>query len=200
MRQFSISPAISLCEVSHCIPFELFILQVIIINDFVGQGYGCLTLDLEDKKECIELVPGSCSKQNALGPKVCIGAGTGLGECFLTNSSANPDYTCFPSEGGHVEFAPTNKLEEELSEYLKEKFDTPDRISVERIVSGKGLADVYDFLAGKFPRRVDAQVDEEFKKEGADQGKVVCENATDGTLCGKAVKIFARYDGREKCC
>ncbi len=105
--------------------FEFFILQVIIINVFVGQGYGCLTLDLKKKEECIELVPCSESKQNALGPKVCIGAGTGLGECFLTNSSANPDYTCFPSEGGHMEFAPSKKLEEELSEYLKEKFETP---------------------------------------------------------------------------
>lgn len=50
----------------------------------------------------------------ALGPKVeategapiaCLGAGTGLGECFLTLGPSG-DYECYPSEGGHAEWAP----------------------------------------------------------------------------------------------
>jgi glucokinase len=76
---------------------------------------------------------------------------------------------------------------------LKNKFESTDRISVERIVSGKGLADVYEFLTTKFPNEVDPEVDEAFNEDGADQGAVVGSNATDGNLCDKAVKIFARY-------
>jgi len=176
---------------------EAFKIHVILINDFVGQGYGCLTLDLDNEHECMELSEGSRSKINKYGPKVCIGAGTGLGECFLTNTSDVPDYTCFPSEGGHVEFAPFNQLEQELSQYLKDKFGSTDRISVERIVSGRGLADVYDFLAKKFPEEVDRTVDDEFRQKWVDQGVVVGSKAKDGNLCEKAVKIFARAYGTE---
>lgn len=183
-----------------------------IINDFVGQGYGCLDLDLDN--ECEELVPGSIEKiKKSSGPKVCIGAGTGLGECFLTCSSINPSvgYECFPSEGGHVEYAPSNELEEKLWVHLKKRFDeTPDRtsnrISVERVASGKGLADVYFFLAGNpflagySPDEVDAEV-KKFKAAD-DKGKVVGENAERGNLCGIAVGIFARAYGAEagNCC
>jgi len=39
------------------------------------------------------------------GPKACVGAGTGLGECFLTPDEYGR-YSCFPSEGGHVNGLP----------------------------------------------------------------------------------------------
>ena len=71
-----------------------------LVNDFVGQGYGALDLDLDE--EVVELIPGSKAKIDDLGPKVCVGAGTGLGECFLTKSSLSPElgYECYPSEVG----------------------------------------------------------------------------------------------------
>ena len=78
-----------------------------IINDFVAQGYGCLTLQ---EHEVIELTPGSLSMLDPSGPKACVGAGTGLGECFLTPDEYGR-YSCFPSEGGHVEWAPRSDLE-----------------------------------------------------------------------------------------
>lgn len=78
-----------------------------IINDFVAQGYGCLTLQPE---EVVELIPGSLKKMDPTGPKACVGAGTGLGECFLTPDEMGV-YSCFASEGGHVEWAPRTDLE-----------------------------------------------------------------------------------------
>ena len=51
------------------------------------------------------------------------GAGTGLGECFLT-CDGNGDYTCWPSEGGHVEFAPRDAITNDLLEFLKVKFES----------------------------------------------------------------------------
>ena len=64
-------------------------------------------------------------------------------------------YHCFPSEGGHVEFAPKNALESELLAYLTVLF--PARVSVERLVSGAGIAHTYDFFALKFPERVNLE-------------------------------------------
>jgi glucokinase len=39
----------------------------------------------------------------------CVGAGTGLGECFLAPGD-NGEYVCYPTEGGHAEFAPRDEV------------------------------------------------------------------------------------------
>jgi glucokinase len=159
-----------------------------IVNDFVAQGYGCLTLK---QNEMVELTPGSFKKMDAQGPKVCVGAGTGLGECFLTPDSRGR-YTCFASEGGHVEWAPRNQLEIELWTYLRNKFSYRSRLSVERVVSGPGLANIYEFLAHYFPARVNPEVQFQFENETDMKGKVVAVNATDGSLCKQAMEIMMR--------
>lgn len=70
-----------------------------------------------------------------------VGAGTGLGHAYLTSG---PDgYRVHPSEGGHAEFSPRSPLEWELREHLAARFG---RVSVERVVSGPGLLNVYRFL------------------------------------------------------
>lgn len=164
-----------------------------IINDFVAQGYGCLTLNPDEMRE---LTPGSLNMMDPLGPKVCVGAGTGLGECFLAPDSKGR-YTCFASEGGHVEWAPRNELEIELWNYLRGKFSYRNRLSVERVVSGPGLANVYEFLAHKYPNKIDKQVHQEFEKETDLKGKVVAVNAKEGSLCRQAMEIMMSAYGCE---
>ncbi len=162
-----------------------------IINDFVAQGYGCLTLKSTEVKE---LIPGSHAKLDPTGPKVCVGAGTGLGECYLT-PDAEGRYTCFPSEGGHVEWAPRDELEIKLWRYIKEKFGYLHRVSVERVVSGRGLANCYEFLAKEFPRRIDKKVHAEFQNADDLQGKIVSDqaHATKGSLGEQALQIMCGY-------
>ena len=131
------------------------------------------------------------------GPKVCVGAGTGLGECYLTQTNDQGDYTCFPSEGGHVEYAPRNDQEVSLFKYLSQKYESIHRISVERVVSGKGLANVYDYLATAHPKQIDQAVHDEFTKAGDEQGRVVAVNAKPGTLCRQAMSIMMSAYGCE---
>lgn len=114
--------------------------KVVLINDFVANGYGLLTLQEND--DYIVLQQGSKDKNS---PIACIGAGTGLGQCYLTPDH-DGTYTCFPSEGGHCDFTPRNQLEVDLQNYLKVKFNQSYRISMERIVSGIGLANVCNVL------------------------------------------------------
>jgi glucokinase len=159
-----------------------------IINDFVAQGYGCLTLQPDEVRE---LNPNSHKRVDPTGPKVCVGAGTGLGQCFLA-PDAQGVYSCFPSEGGHVEYAPRNDLEIKLWKYLKEKFGYKNRVSVERVVSGRGLANCYEFLSKEFPDKVDKKVHEEFLAAGDMQGAVVAINGKEGTLCRQAMEIMMR--------
>ena len=158
-------------------------------------GYGCLTLKSSEVRQLYgpKIAP---EKLSSTGPKVCVGAGTGLGECYLTPSITG-NYTCFPSEGGHVEYAPRNDTEIALFKYLSHKFASKQRISVERVVSGIGLANVYEFLAATNLKRIAASVHAEFEAAGDEQGRVVAENARAGTLCEQAVHIMMAAYGCE---
>jgi glucokinase len=77
------------------------------------------------------------------GAMALIAPGTGLGEAFLTWDGSR--YRAYPSEGGHVGFAPTNRLETELLQYMRDQYQF-DHVSYERVCSGLGLPNIYAFL------------------------------------------------------
>jgi glucokinase len=79
-----------------------------------------------------------------------------------------------------------------MLKYLMEKFESRHRVSVERVVSGPGLANVYEFLANEYPEQVDPKVHEAFLNAEDQKGKVVSENAKEGTLCREAIRIMIR--------
>ena len=103
--------------------------SVQLINDFEAIGYGVMGLKPED---IYELQAG---KPDESAPIAVLGAGTGLGQGFLL--PCNGEYQVFPSEGGHVDFAPQSELEFQLRKYLIEKHGI-SRVSEERVVSGMG--------------------------------------------------------------
>lgn len=173
-------------------PYLIHIQHCSVINDFVAQGFGCLTLQPHEVKH----LHGPKTWPET-GPKVCVGAGTGLGECYLTPAVGTDRYSCFPSEGGHVEFCPRSEMEIKMLQYLMHKFQSKTRISVERVVSGIGLANVYEFLASEFPGRVDPQVQKEFDAAGDDKGRVVAVNAKPGTLCLETIEMMMGAYGCE---
>ena len=116
--------------------------KVVLINDFLGVGYGLLTLEEGSGSDLHKLrdTPG-----NKTGVIAYVGAGTGLGMGFLTYDSAL-GYVAHASEGGHADWSPRTQLEVHLLEFLKVQFGQKHRISNERIVSGIGLANIYEFL------------------------------------------------------
>lgn len=173
---------------------DLGIWRVDLINDFEAQGYGVLTLDLEQdviKLQDVPVVRGA--------PMAVLGAGTGLGKAYLTVGT-NGDYEVWPTEGGHVEFAPrqegSSNLQFEMLQYLQIKFSAKSRISVERIVSGKGIANIYQFLAWKFPEKVNKDVHTrflgpvQFKARNDPAPIVMAANAGECELSEQAVNMF----------
>lgn len=75
------------------------------------------------------------------GAKAVIAPGTGLGEAFLVWGGS--EYIACPSEGGHADFAPGDALQTELLGYLRTRYA---RVGYERVCSGMGLPNIYDFL------------------------------------------------------
>ena len=77
----------------------------------------------------------------ATGNQAVIAPGTGLGEAGLYWDGSK--HRVFASEGGHTDFAPRGDLQIELLRFLKTRYQ---HVSYERILSGPGLVNVYQFL------------------------------------------------------
>jgi glucokinase len=118
----------------------LGIQHVRLINDFQAVGYGIEALKETD---LLTLQVGTPVPQ---GTRIVIGAGTGLGQGFLVWQ--NDHYEVVASEGGHASFAPTDALQIELLKYLHAQFEWP---TWERVVSGRGLVNIFNFLAQTEP-------------------------------------------------
>lgn len=169
-----------------------------LVNDFVANGYGLLTLDDSEVFSLQDSVP----EQRA--PIACIGAGTGLGEAYLT--WATDRYVVHASEGGHADFAPRTELEMELLAYLKNRYRNTTsrgstcRVSVERVASGTGMANTYDFLAQRFPEKLDAALHAEIVAAGDMKAAVISQNGKGGKrdlLCRMTMEIFCSTFGSE---
>ena len=113
----------------------LAINEVLLINDLEATGYGVLNLD---ESKFVSLNQGV---RDDSGQAALIAAGTGLGEAIF----ARRDNQLYPlaSEGGHSSFSPCNRLEIDLLEYLLDRYD---HVSTERVLSGPGLYNIYQFL------------------------------------------------------
>jgi glucokinase len=77
-------------------------------------------------------------------PIAIIAPGTGLGESFLTWNGSQ--YVAHGSEGGHSDFAPTDERQIRLLQYLLPRFG---HVGVERVCSGIGVPNIYEFLRDK---------------------------------------------------
>jgi glucokinase len=75
------------------------------------------------------------------GPLAVVAPGTGLGEAFLVWDGQT--YLPCASEGGHADFAPANELQDGLLRFMREHFG---HVPYERVCSGSGLPNLYDFL------------------------------------------------------
>lgn len=116
---------------------ELHIPHVTLINDFAAVGYGILKLEEADLC-CLQ-----AGEPQLHAPLAVIGAGTGLGQGFLTWQGDR--YAVYGTEGGHTDFAPQTELQFQLMKYLLDKHSI-GRVSVERVVSGQGILAIYQFL------------------------------------------------------
>lgn len=113
---------------------ELSIEKLSLLNDFQAVGYG---LDRLDEDQFLSLQTGQPEKQ---ARRALIGAGTGLGISSLVYQDNR--YVPYSSEGGHVGFAPANKMQGRLLDYIQTSLDY---VAYEHLLSGSGLEAIYRF-------------------------------------------------------
>jgi glucokinase len=161
--------------------------QCVLVNDFHAQAMAVLELPSDDLCE----IHGGRSDD---GPIAVLGAGTGLGEAFLFQVGRR--YEILASEGGHADFAPTNELQVELYRWLRKTIGK--RISYERVLSGKGLHNCYQFLRDRDPAAESPAV-RDAMAAAEHPAAIVTENGLDGrdALCSGALDLFCEVYGQE---
>ena len=163
---------------------EIGVPRTTIINDFHAVGHGLHSLS---DAEVEALQQGVAADH---GPVALIGAGTGLGQGYLLWDGTR--YVVHPSEGGHADFSPTNALERDLLAFLAEEFG---RVSSERVLSGRGIANIYRFLKSAGEAEEQAAVRDEMA--GNDPAQVIARHGLAGTdpLSVRTLELFAAAYG-----
>ena len=164
---------------------------VALINDLVATAEG---LPLLEEDEVAVLQRGTPEPD---GNMALIAAGTGLGMALIPRVGER--WVPVPSEGGHMDFAPRNEDEVGLMHYLRERFG---RVSVERVVSGPGLYNVYEYLRDEVRMPESPRVREAIGR-GEDPARIISESAmTAGSgpesrcgLCARAIEMFVASYG-----
>ena len=158
-----------------------------LINDLEAYAYG---IDALDSKDFITLSEGA---EDAEGNRAVISARTGLGVAGMYwDGFRHHPFAC---EGGHADFAPRNKLDMELLTYLQGKHG---RVSSERILSGPGIKNIYDFL--RDTKKVEEPPDlREQMSQSPDPPALISKLAAEGKspICDQTMSLFVTIYGAE---
>jgi glucokinase len=164
---------------------SLRLTEVFLLNDLESIAYGTAVLGPKDVAVLRAGVP-------VTGNRAVIAAGTGLGEAglFWDGSRHRP----LASEAGHADFAPRNELEIELLRYLIGRYQ---HVSYERILSGPGLVNVYEFFRDEKKEPEPDWLNEE--RAHRDAAAVITTAALAGKspLCERTLDLFIQIYGAE---
>ena len=151
-----------------------------LINDLEATSYGLALLTAGDILTIHE------AQREISGNIALIAPGTGLGESGLYFDGKS--YHPFATEGGHCGFGPRTQLDIELYQYLSEKFG---HVSWERVVSGKGIEAIFDFLSKIKAREVPPPLQQAL--EAGDKAKCITDHAASYEICHETLQIFLRF-------
>ena len=163
---------------------QLQLSYVSLINDLTATA---LAVPLLNRKELFSLNKAEARKGQNLA---IMASGTGLGTGFLIPWDGK--YIPVSSEGGHVDFSPNSKAEIELWQYLREQYG---HVSIERVISGPGLVNIYSWLKDSGRYREPAWLAKQIKE--METAAAISEvGLADGhPLCVEALNVFVSVMG-----
>lgn len=144
------------------IPSKLGLDSHVLINDFGAIGHAVAQVGPEH----FEHLCGPDTDFPARGSITICGPGTGLGVAQVLRTDHS--YHVIETEGGHMDFAPLDKLEDQILAQLRKRHT---RVSVERICAGPGIVAIYEVLAeieGKSIQKLDDKAVWTMALEGSD--------------------------------
>jgi glucokinase len=165
---------------------QIHLPATLLINDLEASAWGIAALAAGDFV-ALNRVSGS-----AVGNQAVIAPGTGLGEAGMFWDGTR--HRVFACEGGHADFGPQGDLQIELLRFLKARFG---HVSYERILSGPGLVNVYEFLRESGCGKESAAFAAALKQ--GDPAAVISRAALEGneSLAVKALDLWITVYGAE---
>ncbi len=169
---------------------KLDIPRVRLVNDHAATAAALPLLGPED---LITLHPGREERERRVF--AILAPGTGLGQAYSVLGIDGRHHP-FPSEGGHVEFAPKDDLEFELLNYLRDKLRK--RVSIERVLSGPGIMNIYSFLRDRSYCEEPRALHEEIAAAPVPAAVVTAHGLRGAyAICVKTLDIFSRLLGSQ---
>jgi len=163
--------------------------RVTLLNDLKAIAYAVPHL-LPTERHCIH-----AGTPELNGPIAIVAPGTGLGEAFLIWNASS--YIACSSEGGHASFSPTDEQQAGLRQYLAGRFGN---VSFERVCSGPGIANIYDYLRATRPELEPASFAETLS-HAADRTPLISqaglEDPSGNPLAAATLEMFASILGDE---
>lgn len=111
--------------------------KIEIINDFAAVARALPALTASDVEQI------GAGESQSKKPMVSIGPGTGTGVATVVFDDTG-NTVIVEGEGGHVDFAPITDMEFEVLKHLRARFG---RVSIERLLCGAGIVNIYQALA-----------------------------------------------------
>lgn len=161
--------------------------RVQLLNDLEATAWGVCN---QHEKDIVELNPDA---EKSTGNIAVLAAGTGLGEAIICWDGEQ--YHVMASEGGHTDFAPNSAQEIALLEFLNRKY--PEHVSYERLVSGEGLYNIYQFLRVCETGQQNDEIERQIKTN--DPAAIIGQAAISGhdLSCEDALNLFCKIYGAE---
>jgi glucokinase len=161
--------------------------RVRLVNDLAAAARGIPALG---RRDTVTLHRG---RPDPAGNIAVIAAGTGLGMAVLVR---RPDggFHVLPTEGGHADFGPRGEEQIALLRWLARRLG---HVSVERVLSGPGLREIFEFLCEAEKCEVPARLRQEMAS--GDPSAAVSRAGLSGedTLAAVALDLFVAVYGAE---
>lgn len=174
---------------------ETHLKKIILLNDFEALGFGTNFLSEDNKKDLLTFPHpgGQYPVGNPKGTRAVIGPGTGLGHGILVKNAQHDLYFPVHSEGSHCDLAATNPLEWELVQFLRQSICKQTHPDYERVVSGPGIINIYNFLC------IRGDIGSPLRKnieKAPDKAAAITENIEKDPVCRQAIKLFLNFFAR----
>ncbi|HCS52225.1 glucokinase [Rubinisphaera sp.] len=155
-----------------------------VVNDLEAMAW---SVEILDKDDLVCIHKGREIDDN----RGVIAAGTGLGEAGIWYGTR---YHPFGSEGGHADFSPKSHEEDALLSFLRNKFQN---VSWERVLSGPGIENIFEFLVNTYREKPAEHVVEKMKEEIPAAVITAAALARECPACIRTMEMFVGLYGAE---
>ncbi len=163
-------------------------IKTLVINDFQAISFSLPVLDLSDETVIHQLKKAPPRSNTKSQVRAVVGAGTGLGVGYIITIDGK-HFAC-PSEGGHINYACTDRQTDKLKKYLVNELGMINE--AETFISGKAIASIFKFFIDIEKVPLDPTLQKIQQTPDSDKPKLITQNAPNSQTCRQILRLFVK--------